>query len=87
MIRRTRTKSACWRSSFVFPLDPSTSRGPVYPDHVSLKSFWRQQKDQAALEFHMATEVSRLNVAVYASGALARPLEEQDIRIYTEYCG
>jgi hypothetical protein len=43
------------------------------------------QKDRAALDAHIASEVSQNNVAFYKAGGLARPLEEQDIRIHTEY--
>ncbi|KAL8280952.1 hypothetical protein RQP46_006631 [Phenoliferia psychrophenolica] len=42
-------------------------------------------ENQAALDVHIATEVSKNNVACYAAGGLARPLEEMDIRVYTEY--
>ncbi|EIM86562.1 uncharacterized protein STEHIDRAFT_121477 [Stereum hirsutum FP-91666 SS1] len=42
-------------------------------------------KDQAALDFHIASAVSKNNVAFYAAGGLARPLSEMDIRIHTEY--
>ncbi|KAI5476363.1 hypothetical protein MNV49_007812 [Pseudohyphozyma bogoriensis] len=42
-------------------------------------------KDQAALDFHIASEVSKNNVAFYAAGGLSKPLEEQDIRVHTEY--
>ena len=44
-----------------------------------------KQEDQAALDVHIATDVSKNNVAFYAAGGLARPLEEQDIRVYTEF--
>ena len=40
--------------------------------------------DRAALDAHIETEVSKANVAFYAAGGLARPLEEMDIRIHTE---
>ena len=44
-----------------------------------------QQKDMAALEAHIETEVSKANVAFYAAGGLSKPLDEQDIRIHTVY--
>ena len=38
-----------------------------------------------ALQKHIETDVSKANVAFYAAGGLSKPLEEQDIRIHTEY--
>lgn len=55
----------------------------VLPIEISLSL--AVQKDQAALDFHIASEVSKNNVAFYAAGGLARPLSEMDIRIHTEY--
>lgn len=58
------------------------------------------QRNEAALALHMESDVSKANVAFYkgaspskvkdvahgfTAGGLARPLEEQDIRIYSEY--
>jgi hypothetical protein len=43
------------------------------------------QESQAALDAHIASEVSKDNVAFYEAGGLARPLSEMDIRIHTEY--
>jgi hypothetical protein len=39
----------------------------------------------AALEAHIASDVSKANVEYYKSGGLAAPLEEMDIRVHTEY--
>lgn len=43
------------------------------------------QEDMAALEAHIASDVSKANVEYYRNGGLAAPLEEMDIRVHTEY--
>ena len=43
------------------------------------------QESMAALEAHIASDVSKANVEYYKNGGLAGPLEEMDIRVHTEY--
>ncbi|KAM0746084.1 hypothetical protein T439DRAFT_330062 [Meredithblackwellia eburnea MCA 4105] len=58
------------------------SQDPKDPHKVCVFEVY---KDRAALDFHIASDASKANVAFYAAGGLTKPLEEQDIRIHTEY--
>ncbi|KZV99981.1 hypothetical protein EXIGLDRAFT_831060 [Exidia glandulosa HHB12029] len=57
----------------------------VDPKNKNLVCVFEVYKDQAALDEHIASQVSKNNVAFYAARGLVRPLEEMDIRIHTEY--
>lgn len=69
----------------VFEVYVSAFQYVVHAFKLNILLLDEYQENQAAPDLHIESEVSKNNVAFYAAGGLAKPLEEMDIRMHTEY--